>query len=153
MHGESQMKTASCLASGAALLALTACGAAAPAGRPAASGSAPGVTAVSPAGRVTGVFQRVGGPLGPGGQQPATVRLAGTVRFSSDGRRIDVRVGRSGRFAVSLPAGTYSVAGQTPSIEEQLPSGRVVASWCRQYSPVTIRPGASVRVTVTCAVP
>jgi hypothetical protein len=147
-------RAAGFLAIGTAVLALSACSqAAAPHGQQPAGGSRPSMTAAVTAGTVTGEFRRVGGPLGPGGQQPAAVPLAGIVRFSSPGRRIDVPAANSGRFTAVLPAGTYAVSGRSPSIEEQLPGGRQAEPWCRQWARITVRPGHLVRITVTCAVP
>jgi hypothetical protein len=108
---------------------------------------------VSKDGVVAGRFQRVGGPIGPQGQQPAAVLLSGTLQFSRGHHRTDVHVGRSGRFAASLPAGVYRVRGRTPEIEEQLPSGRVRQTWCSAPLSVTVAAGQTKQITVTCPVP
>ncbi len=105
-------------------------------------------------GIVTGSFLREGGPLGPNGQQPPVLALAGTVRFSYGHRHwIDVRVGSSGRFSVSLPPRTYTVLARTPSIEEQLASGALRDTWCSQVFAVTVKPDRVLRVSVVCGVP
>lgn len=105
-------------------------------------------------GVVVGKFQRVGGPLGPDGQQPPIVPLSGTLRFGVSAKHwTDVQVSPSGRFTVSLPAGTYSVRGRTPSIEEQLPSGQLLDGWCTPAVSVTVEAGQTAQITMTCNVP
>jgi len=105
-------------------------------------------------GRVVGSFTRVGGPLGAGGQQPPSVPLSGTVSFSAAHRRtVAVRVGKSGWFAVSLPAGAYSVSGSSPSLLELLASGATRESPCSQQVTVTAVASKTVRIAVICAVP
>jgi hypothetical protein len=149
------MKTRGYLAGPAVLLLLmlTACGSAV---TPHQARLAHAVSPSGPAGRdgmVTGQFRREGGPLRPDGQQPASLPLSGNLRFTGHQRSAEVRVGTSGRFVVSLPAGVYHVRGRTPSIEEQLPSGRARETWCSAPLSVTVVAGRADRITVTCAVP
>jgi len=102
-------------------------------------------------GRIEGKFQRVGGPLGPGGTQPAVVALSGTMRFTRAGHKtITVRVGKSGRFAVRLAPGTYRVSGRTPDIRGE--PGNTEAT-CSLPGTVTVKAGSVRHVTVVCAVP
>jgi hypothetical protein len=150
------MRLRSYPASAAAALALvlTACGSAAAGQHP----GGPALTTsagahVSQDGVVAGRFQRVGGPIGAQGQQPAAVLLSGTVQFSRGRQRTDAHVGRSGRFSVALPAGSYRVRGRTPSIEEQLPSGHVRQTWCSAPVSVTVKAGRTEQIAVTCPVP
>jgi len=105
-------------------------------------------------GKVVGIFLREGGPLGPGLHQPALEPLWGTVQFTPrHGQAIAVRVGSSGLFAVWLPAGRYVVSGRTSLIVEQLPSGAQRDAPCSLPLSVTVEPGRTVRIAVTCAVP
>jgi hypothetical protein len=123
-----------------------------PGSGPAGHGHPPAGHTQRPAdGRITGKFQRVGGPLGPGGKQPPVVALSGTMRFTRAGHQtITVRVGKSGRFAVRLAPGTYRVSGRTPDIRGE--PGDAEAT-CSLPGAVTVRAGAVRHVTVVCAVP
>lgn len=99
--------------------------------------AAAGVAAcgVSPSsGTVKGVFERVGGP------SPGRVPLSGTVRLTGSEGTYAITVGRSGRFASSVPPGTYEVSGRSPQLDG--------------WKPCTI-PGSVIQVhsrTVTHAV-
>ena len=105
-------------------------------------------------GTVTGVFHRVGGPLGPGGQQPKVVPLTGRMRFTRPGHpAVIVPVGRSGRFTVQLPLGTYRVTGITPDIVTVLNNGRQLDGRCDLPKDLRVRPGRTGHITVVCAVP
>ena len=105
-------------------------------------------------GTVTGVFHRVGGPLGPGGQQPQVVPLTGRMRFTRPGHpAVSVPVGRSGRFTVQLPPGTYRVTGITPDIVTVLDNGRQLDDRCHGAHDLHVRPGRTGHITVVCAVP
>jgi hypothetical protein len=150
------MKLAAWISGLAVAAALAAC-AAAPA--PAARHTEGRVTASAPAarnaeGRVIGTFIRVGGPLGPGGTQPPDLLLRGTVQFLAAHRRtVEVRVGKSGRFAVWLPAGNFRVSGRSPSILEVLASGAIRETTCSHQQQVDVVAGRVLRITVTCVVP
>lgn len=124
----------------AAMLLLAGCGASVTAGQQA------------PIATVTGRFVRDGGPLGPGGQQPAEQSLAGTVVFTAARQRVSVHVGRSGTFTLWLPPGTYAVSGRSPSIVE-VSGGTTRVTPCSVPSQVTVTAGHSTRVTVRCIVP
>jgi hypothetical protein len=105
-------------------------------------------------GTVTGVFHRVGGPLGPGGQQPKVIPLTGRMRFTRPGHPVvSVPVGRSGRFTVQLPPGTYRVTGITPDIVEVLNNGRQLDGRCHGPQDLRVRPGRAGHITVVCSVP
>ena len=105
-------------------------------------------------GTVTGVFHRVGGPLGPHGKQPKVVPLTGWMRFTRPGHpAVIVRVGRSGRFTVQLPPGTYRVTGITPNIVTVLNNGRQLDGRCHLPRDLRVRPGRTGHITVVCAVP
>jgi hypothetical protein len=105
-------------------------------------------------GRVIGTFIRVGGPIGAGGTQPPDRHLAGTVQFlAGHHRTFAVRVGKSGKFAVWLPAGTYRVSGRSPSILEVLASGAAREATCSHQQQVAVVAGRALRITVTCIVP
>jgi hypothetical protein len=135
-----------------AAVALLAGCAAAPAAAPsqASSSGAPA------GGTVTGRLQREGGPLGPGGAQPATIPLPGIVRFERAGRAgrpVTVTAGRSGGFSVRLAPGTYRVTGQSPRIQEQASDGTTTDPPCAQPATVTVTAGRTTRIAVSCIVP
>lgn len=138
-------RTSEIIAGGAALLVLgTACGTA--------SGRV--VTGTAPVGTVTGTFVREGGPLGPGGRQPAERRLPGLIQFiGSNKQAFKVRVGDAGTFDVHLPAGAYSVVGRTPDILEVSDNGAGRETPCSQPLEVTVTNHHTSKITVTCVVP
>jgi hypothetical protein len=124
----------------AAGLFLTGCGVAAASSTHGQAGGA----AHSEYGRVAGNFEREGGPIGPGGQQPPVVPLPGTMHFQRHGHRgVRVKVGNSGTFSVRLAPGSYSVSGSTPGM-----FGR-----CRLAGKVTVRAGRTRHIVVSCIVP
>ena len=154
------MKLTAWMAGLALVLAGCAAGASAPAAtvtKPSSATSSsvkPSTAAVPADGRVIGTFLREGGPLGAGGKQPPNVLLKGTVQFfAAHHRTLAVRVGRSGRFAVWLPAGTYRVSGRSPSLLEQLPSGAVRETTCSALRQIAVVAGGALRITVICNVP
>jgi len=105
-------------------------------------------------GTVTGTFTRVGGPLLPTGKQPRPVPLPGTVIFSaSHHRMVAVRVGKSGRFSVSLLAGSYLVIGRSPAVGGASPSGALSGPPCSPPAPVDVVARHTVHVSVVCTVP
>jgi hypothetical protein len=118
-----------------------------------ASASTPAST--TPAtGLLAGRFVREGGPLGPGGQQPAEIPLRGTVTFTATGHRaVSVQVGASGLFSVTLLPGRYQVAGRSPDIETVGPDGREQEQACSQPLSATITAGQTITIAVTCVVP
>lgn len=145
------------IAAGACVpLLLAACAAAPGAGRhgdPARQGPAQSAPP-GQLGTVTGVFHRVGGPLGPHGQQPKVVPLTGRMRFTRPGHpAVSVPVGRSGRFTVQLPPGTYRVTGITPDIVTVLDNGRQLDGRCHGAHDLHVRAGRTGHITVVCAVP
>jgi hypothetical protein len=148
------------IAAGAcAPLLLAACAAGSAASHQGAAGQAgqgPALSAPPPGqlGTVTGVFHRVGGPLRPHGKQPRVVPLTGRMRFSRPGHpAVSVPVGRSGRFTVQLPPGSYRVTGVTPDIVEVLNNGRQLDGRCSGPQNLRVRPGHTGHITVVCAVP
>jgi hypothetical protein len=105
-------------------------------------------------GTVTGTFMRVGGPLGVGGIQPPSIPLMGTLQFTADHHRsFAVKVGKTGRFAVRLPAGHYVVAGTSPSMAAVLASGALDNRPCTPPTPVTVVAHRTVHVSLVCPVP
>ena len=145
------------IAAGAcAPLLLAACAAGPAAGHHGQAGQGLGQSAPPPVqlGTVTGVFHRVGGPIGPHGQQPKVVPLTGRVRFSRPRHpAVSVPVGRSGRFTVQLPPGTYRVTGITPDIVTVLDNGRQLDGRCDLPKDLRVRPGRTGHIPVVCAVP
>jgi hypothetical protein len=110
--------------------------------------------ATAPAtGHVTGKWVMEGGPLGPGGKQPAERPMSGTVTFSVAGRQVaSVKVGTSGTFSVPLPPGRYQLSGRSPDIVEV--DGRTIReSPCSSPASATVTAGQTVTVTLTCIVP
>jgi hypothetical protein len=143
------MNTRACRLAAVALLA--GCAAA-----PAAAPSRASSTGPPARGTVTGRLQREGGPLGPGGTQPKTIPLPGSVRFEPDGRTrrpVTVTVGPSGTFSVRLAPGTYRVTGQSPRIQEQASDGTTTDPPCAQPADVTVAAGRTTPVAVSCIVP
>jgi hypothetical protein len=126
----------------AVLLLLAACGAAA------------GIPDMPVTGTVTGRFVREGGPLGPGGQQPAEHALRGTVTFTAAGHQpVTVRVGGSGAFSVRLVPGSYHVYGRTPEIVEVGSGGASRDGTCSLPQTVRVTGQHTLKIAVACIVP
>ncbi len=91
---------------------------------------------------VHGTFVRVGGPA-PG----AAVPLPGSITArASNGRTFTAAAGRSGRFTLSLPPGSYLVTGRSPLLQ----SGRLA---CAATGRLRVSRGkAAGPVTVVCSV-
>jgi hypothetical protein len=144
---EDTMNPRQAITGAAAMLLLAGCGASA--GQP------------SPMATVTGRFIREGGPLGPGGQQPAEQPLSGTVVFTAGRLRVAVQVGSSGTFSLRLPPGTYAVSGRSPSIVEvstgtaggQAATAATRETPCSVPGSVTVAARHVTRATVACIVP
>jgi hypothetical protein len=132
-------------------LLLTGCAAASAAGHP------PGHVTGQPArttGQVTGLLLMAGGPLGPGGQQPAGRPIPGTVIFGQAGHRaVLVQVTASGKFSLWLPPGRYRLVGRSPVIEAVTGPGKESQQTCSQPAPVTVKAGPDAVITVVCVVP
>jgi hypothetical protein len=139
------LRTSGIMAGAAALLVVaTACG----------SATGQVVTGTAPAGTVTGTFVREGGPMGPGGRQPAELRLRGLIQFIGKNKRtFTVRAGDNGTFEARLPTGTYSVVGRTPRILEVDGNGHQRERPCSQPLSVTVTNHHTSKITVTCVVP
>ena len=106
-----------------------------------------------PRGTVAGRLIREGGPLGPGGQQPAVRPLRGLVQFTSaDHRVVNVRVGRSGTFSVSLALGSYHVTGSSPDVGGASADGGSAVPCARPVT-VTVTPRHTAKITLACIVP
>jgi hypothetical protein len=104
-------------------------------------------------GTVTGRMVREGGPIGPGGQQPGTQPIPGTVRFTGAGHRVVlVRTTSAGRFSVRLPAGRYLVSDRTPRFLEVGSDGIGRQTWSRPVL-VTVTAHHTTGVTLTSIVP
>jgi hypothetical protein len=118
-------------------------------GTPTAHGT-PGRASHAADGRVTGKFEREGGPPEPSGKQPV-VPLSGTMRFARAGHRtVRVHVGKSGKFSVRLAPGSYRVSGRTPQIL-QVP-GNIEAT-CWLHGRLKVSSGRTRHIVVTCIVP
>lgn len=93
--------------------------------RPAPRASSAGATP----GTVTGIFLMVGGPATPAHPNGVRIPLPGRViATSSTGKRYLVKVGTSGRFTMSLPAGTYQLTGYSPKVHSGNTEMRCVAA-------------------------
>lgn len=104
-------------------------------------------------GTVLGTFQRAGGPALPNGGT-LVVPLTGVVSFQrAGGGTTSVTVGKTGKFSVPLPPGTYRVSGRSESIRQQNPDGSTSAPPCSQPLTTRVRAGETERITVVCAVP
>jgi len=98
----------------------------------------------------------VGGPLGPGGQQPTARPITGMVTFTAagaGGRPVSVQIGPSGRFTGLLAPGWYQVSGRSPGLETVEPSGGQQEQACSQPLSATIAAGHTITIAVTCVVP
>jgi hypothetical protein len=106
-------------------------------------------------GHLAGRLVMEGGPMGPGGQQPAERPIPGTVTFTAaDHRQVAIQVGTSGTFSIRLPPGTYQVSGRSPSIETSSGSdGSEQELPCSAPSSAQITAGHAATITVACAVP
>jgi hypothetical protein len=103
---------------------------------------------------VGGTFQLEGGPVQPGGKNPPVRPLRGVVTFrDSKGHSVNVTVGASGKFSVNLRAGTYTVTGRSPQIEQQNADGKWSDPTCSAPVTAVVRPQPSNQVVVTCIVP
>ncbi len=99
-------------------------------------------------GTVTGIFVRIGGPapVGPSGDGvplPGNVVAAGTT-----GKRFTARTGKSGRYTMTLPPGTYHLTGHSPEVGSNGHQMR-----CFAEHPVQVKAGRSIRgVKVICSI-
>jgi len=66
-------------------------------------------------GTVTGVLVSAGGPA-PGAPVPLPGQV---VAVSTDGSRHTATAGRSGRYRLSLPPGTYRLTGHSPMVRSE----------------------------------
>lgn len=105
-----------------------------------------------PCGTVAGGLILEGGPISPGGQQPGPRPIPGTVQFMGYHQRITVRVDRSGKFAVQLPAGRYEVSDRSPRLLEVGTDGIARETWSYPR-PVTVIPHHTTKITLTTIVP
>lgn len=117
-----------------------------------------GIPQLRPAqGTVKGRFVREGGPLGPGGQQPATRPISGVVRFiGPSGQVTRVRVGRSGAFTVTLVPGIYRVLGSSPAVVEVSSSAtgsKATEPPCTIPKTVQVTDQSTIGITLACVVP
>jgi hypothetical protein len=133
------------VASGAILALAFSCAAATGATKGTAS---PGRRAAD--GIVRGRFERQGGPVGPGGQQPPDVPISGTITFTGRGHlKVSVRAGHTGRFTARLAPGFYAVSGRTPDIEG--PGHKQMV--CAYRGKIKVSAGHTRHLTVLCTVP
>ena len=110
-------------------------------------------SAVHNTGTVQGTFEIEGGPMRPDGTQPPVRPLSGVVTFQDRGTKVSVRVGKTGRFSVRLPAGSYTVSGRASSVRQQLPNGRFTNPPCSSPLTASVHAGKTDRIAVTCIVP
>jgi hypothetical protein len=115
------------LAAFAAVLALTGCG------------SDRAGASADPAVQVSGTLRMTGGPAGA--TQPGA---PGDVLFTSTGARQVTHAAADGAFSISLPPGTYTVAGTSP----QYGDGQGI---CRVDAPVVVTEKAVSGLVVACS--
>jgi hypothetical protein len=89
-------------------------------------------------GTLTGHLYGVGGPA-PGAPRP----WPGTVTLTGPGVRRDVPVGAGGTYAVTVPAGRYTVTGHSP----RYGSGTYL---CQAAGVVTVTSGHTAKADVLC---
>jgi hypothetical protein len=65
-------------------------------------------------GTLAGRFVEMGGPPTLSGQTPQQPLPGQVVAVNSAGAHYSVSVGKDGRFSLSLPSGTYHLAGKSP---------------------------------------
>jgi hypothetical protein len=139
---------------GMAAVVLAGCAGSQGPGVPGADGGTPAAGRTSAlTGTVLGRFEMEGGPLQPGGGQPPVRPLSGTVSFTGPGHEVDVTVGTSGIFSVTLPGGSYTVRGRATAITQQGPGGSALSQPCSPSLSITVRAGHTEPVTVSCIVP
>jgi len=99
-------------------------------------------------GTVSGVFAGVGGPVPVNGRTARPIPLSGRiVAISSAGQRVQVKVGRGGKFTLSLRPGTYRLLGYNPAV-----AAGASGMECGALHPVRVGAGtATAHVEVTCA--
>ena len=95
-------------------------------------------------GTVSGAFMAVGGPVPVNGHTARPIPLPGRIiAINSAGQRVQVKVGRGGKFMLSLRPGTYRLLGFTAD-----DSGM----GCSAIHPVRVGIGTAVaHVEVICA--
>ena len=107
----------------------------------------------SPRGTVTGTLVLTGGPVPPGGSQPESRPIDGTIEFRRTGRQpVKVHAGRSGTFSASLPAGTYQAIARSPHVVE-VSGGTVRQPPCSKSQQVKVTAGHRTTIALACIVP
>ena len=100
-------------------------------------------------GTVSGTFVAMGGPAPVNGHPMRVVPLPGRIiATNSAGRHVQVAVGGSGKFRLSLPPGTYRLIGYSPRVLVNQAEMR-----CRAIHPVHVTAARSLlHVKVICSV-
>ena len=94
-------------------------------------------------GTITGTLLLVGGPATAEPRSAPGTVVAVPVGPSAATGPVDVAVGNDGRFAVSLPAGTYSLRGWSPRFASStIP--------CQAAGEVGLEPAGAVQADVVC---
>ena len=89
-------------------------------------------------GTITGVYLGMGNGRSHVGGNPSP----GTLTITGDGRTFSTTAGDNGRFAVSVPAGTYHLTGRPP--------GQTGGISSCQLAGIHVTAGQTTRVAVTC---
>jgi hypothetical protein len=87
---------------------------------------------------ITGTLEAIGGPAGIPDRP-----LYGQVTATESGHPYSVSVGTDGRYAVTVPAGTYTVVGRSPLYQGG-------AAYCYAAKPVTVGSGSTAAARVVC---
>jgi hypothetical protein len=99
-------------------------------------------------GIISGVLERVGGPIGSGGQQPTIHPVSGTVTFTSQRHgTFTAQAGSNGQFSMKLPIGSYHLSGQSPKVMVNGTQER-----CIRPAAVNVGVDENVRVEINCIV-
>ena len=101
-------------------------------------------------GTVSGTFIATGGPVPVNGRPVQVLPLPGrVVAINGAGKHVQVTVGDSGKFRLSLLPGTYRLIGYNPGVVANMPGMQ-----CGAIHPVHVRAGRVVsHVQVICSFP
>jgi hypothetical protein len=109
------------------------------------------VTEHGPTAKVSGIYERFGGPVSPGNYDPHAP-IKGTITVTGGPRGLTVRVTANGRFTLQLPPGKYVLKGWTPTIHVVSASTVSAGSECGSET-ITLRAGQVLQTVLACDVP
>ena len=99
----------------------------------------------APSGTLAGELSGTGGP------PPGTIQtpFPGTIHVTGQGVDTQIPVGADGRFSLTLPAGTYTVVGHSPSLTDN--GVQEECGVAPVGKPVTVTAGQTTTVAVGCS--